>query len=564
MEEYKGIYYGDETEQKFYEGGAHFKYSKLYKVLEILVKERNKKEKENKQELLYVHKNKNLNNKKNTKINKKTRNILNEIDINKLQYNTINNNYNNIKYNIKNNFNIFLSINKDNNKPRNENKSLTNKKEIDNNLSLTNNKNEIYSRNKDLIKPYKGRPNTLFKDGFQKMLYSKQKKLLSLSMEQKSNHKKYPINLKRPLPDLNYDSIKIINDDKTNDISNNNNDKIKVYKKNNIKNIKNKNNINKDIYYNISYSNANKISIKTERNQPLLKKKSEKKIGENYIQINYKNKKSEILFNKLNHTNSIKISKRVHNIIKKRIIGKKVLNVKQKSINSNIFKKSKIDKEKINIFPNKSNKKNSIKNNNNILNEEANITNNQFNSITKETNNQNNQNLNLTGKKLVNLKKIDKYNYAKLKNNQLSFNKFLGKSRNYIGENSSLHIKKTFNNNSINNQNNKNDTSNIFFKTIGDMNKTYDKSINKNLILNSNNHRINKNKQNNKLNLIYRPTHKKTNNLNETKRPYVIRPYIQIKKNIKNIKNKRDLNNIIKVNKKLNNNFFNINVNEND
>ena len=64
MEEYKGIYYGDETEQKFYEGGAHFKYNKLYKILEILVKERNKKEKENKQELLYVHKNKNLNNKK--------------------------------------------------------------------------------------------------------------------------------------------------------------------------------------------------------------------------------------------------------------------------------------------------------------------------------------------------------------------------------------------------------------------------------------------------------------------------------------------------------------------
>ena len=429
---------------------------------------------------------------------------------------------------------------------------------------MTNNKNEIYSRNKDLIKPYKGRPNTLFKDGFQKMLYSKQKKLLSLSMEQKSNHKKYPIDLKRSLPDLNYDSIKIINDDKTNDISNNNNDKIKVYKKNNIKNIKNKNNINTDIYYNISYSNANKISIKTERNQPLLKKKSEKKIGENYIQINYKNKKSEILFNKLNHTNSIKISKRVHNIIKKRIIGKKVINVKQKSINSNIFKKSKIDKEKINIFPNKSNKKNNIKNNNNILHEESNATNNQFNSITKETNNQNNQNLNLTGKKLVNLKKIDKYDYAKLKNNQLSFNKFLGKSRNYIGENSSLHIKKTFNNNSINNQNNKNDTSNIFFKTIGDMNKTYDKSINKNLILNSNNHRINKNKQGNKLNLIYRPTHKKTNNLNETKRPYVIRPYIQIKKNIKNTKNKIDLNNSIKVNKKLNNNFFNINVNEND
>ena len=36
MEEYKGIYYGDTTEQQFYEGGAHFKYIDLYKKLEIL------------------------------------------------------------------------------------------------------------------------------------------------------------------------------------------------------------------------------------------------------------------------------------------------------------------------------------------------------------------------------------------------------------------------------------------------------------------------------------------------------------------------------------------------
>ena len=567
MEEYKGIYYGDDTEQKFYEGGAHFKYSKLYKLLEILVEERKEKEKENKPELLYVHKNKNLNNSKNTKINKKTRNILNDLDINKLQYNTINNNYNNINYNIKNNFNIFLSINKDNNKNRNENKSLNNnKKEIDNNISLNNNKNEVYSRNKDLIKPYRGRPNTLFKDGFQKMLYSKKKKLLSLSMEQKSNHKKYPINLKRSLPELNHDGFKIINDNKTNDSSNNNN-KIKVYKKNDIKNFKNRNPINKDIHHNISYSNANKITMKSERNQPLLKKKSEKKIEENYIQTNFQNKKSEKLFNKLNHTNSIKFSKRIHNIIKKRIIGTKDINVKQKTIiNSNVFKKTKIDKEKINIFVNKSNKKNNINNNNNILLEDGNIKNNQFNSITKETNNQNNQNLDKTGKKFVNLKKIDKYHFTKLNNNQLSFNKYIGKSRNYIGENSSLNIKKTFNNN-INSKNNNNDTFNNHFKTIGDMNKTFDNKINKNLTLNKSIGKNTKNKQFNKLNLIYRPTYKNYNNLNESKRPYVIKPYIQIKQNnnkIINIKNKINLNNSIRVNKKMNNNFFNINVNENE
>ena len=36
MEEYKGIYHGDTNEQKYYEGGAHFKYLDLYKKLEKL------------------------------------------------------------------------------------------------------------------------------------------------------------------------------------------------------------------------------------------------------------------------------------------------------------------------------------------------------------------------------------------------------------------------------------------------------------------------------------------------------------------------------------------------
>lgn len=43
MEDYKGIYYNDETEQKYYEGGAHFKYKELYKILEELSKKINSK-----------------------------------------------------------------------------------------------------------------------------------------------------------------------------------------------------------------------------------------------------------------------------------------------------------------------------------------------------------------------------------------------------------------------------------------------------------------------------------------------------------------------------------------
>ena len=39
MQEYKGIYYGDTNEQKFYEGGAHFKYIELYRRLEMLYRQ---------------------------------------------------------------------------------------------------------------------------------------------------------------------------------------------------------------------------------------------------------------------------------------------------------------------------------------------------------------------------------------------------------------------------------------------------------------------------------------------------------------------------------------------
>ena len=43
MDEYKGIYYNYDKEQQYYEGGAHFKYKELYKILEELSKKINSK-----------------------------------------------------------------------------------------------------------------------------------------------------------------------------------------------------------------------------------------------------------------------------------------------------------------------------------------------------------------------------------------------------------------------------------------------------------------------------------------------------------------------------------------
>ena len=175
------------------------------------------------------------------------------------------------------------------------------------------------------------------------------------------------------------------------------------------------------------------------------------------VEKNNQLKENNNLFNKINFSNSIKISRKTHNIINKRIIHKKNIdnNSKEKSINiSELLNKTKIDKAKIKLFLNKSNKKKIIRKDFNFLNdtllEKANYNNNQINTIRKDLNNDKKI---LTEKKLLNLKKIDKYNLIKTNNNQLSFNKVNNKSRNYNDKNATFKVKKTFNqNNSINNK----------------------------------------------------------------------------------------------------------------
>ena len=57
MEEYKGIYYNDDKEQQYYEGGAHFKYKELYKILEELAKKMNSKKIPKKNKIVRIYKN---------------------------------------------------------------------------------------------------------------------------------------------------------------------------------------------------------------------------------------------------------------------------------------------------------------------------------------------------------------------------------------------------------------------------------------------------------------------------------------------------------------------------
>ena len=101
--EYKGIYYGDDEKvQHYYEGGAHFKYSQLYKILSLIAEQKEKKSLK-KEKLLSSSK----------KITNKKRNIIFNINqINKIasnqnrliQYKTIIN-----TTNLNNNKNISIN-----------------------------------------------------------------------------------------------------------------------------------------------------------------------------------------------------------------------------------------------------------------------------------------------------------------------------------------------------------------------------------------------------------------------------------------------------------------------
>ena len=609
MDEYKGIYYGDEKEQKFYEAGAHFKYIKLYKILEKIAKERNQKERE--KELLRIRKLKNLSRIMNKKNQNKTRNIISHLDVNKLGFNTISNNSN--KNNYMFNYKFMISLNKNRNKTKSKSKSKSKNK----NFSLTNHKKDIDSRNKYFSKDMKGRPNTILK----KMIFPRNNRLLSSSMEQKKKSKiKFPIKIKRSLPEFstlkpkkfrNYSNNKkptISSDAKINihtnlcRVKDDGNKSVNIhmnYKNykaeddrsdiiNNISNLKYRkdddksDNVNIFIYNNttneqsnISDSNGNKFSTKANGLNLPEEEKNEKKEIENYTDAKNIKKNPDYFYNKINYTNSIEISKKTHKIINKKFnVNKKAkIRIRTKSLKSSeindndseMLSRSKIDKDKLHTF-NKSSKKKNYKSNikkdfyihNHTFIIKSNF-NNQFYRILKDFNKRQIEEKSLLNKKLNYKKKIEKNLYSKINNNQLSFNKFSSKSRNYNGNNTTFQAKNTFNHNNINNKN-KN-----YYKIFMDINKTYynngiyrkinlNKSGNKSKSKSKSSNR-NTSKLSSKQNKKYKFTFKQHKKINTTgnefpKSQYIIRPYAHLKPN-NEFRNKVNLKSI-KLSKKHN------------
>ena len=598
MEEYKGIYYGDESERKYFEGGAHFKYIKLYRILEKIARERNMKERENE---FYLHKRNNLSNSLNKKgmKDKKTRNIMSYLDSNKISYNTISINQNNNRndsFNNNHHQTYISSLNKNNLK-----------NQIKSNFSLTNQKKNIPSRNKDSSFIFKGRPNTILKDGLHKILFMKKNHLISSSMEQKEKNKnKYnmPQNNKRSLPDLKPD------------LNININSKISNYfdKKNSTKNNKSKHNIKNNnnstvngIKTNLSYLEVNRIGLKTERINTTGGHDEIEEISENITEFLDNKNKSQNNFNKVNFANSLQIGKKTRTKINKKYNNEnnKAKGRTRSNITSDINNKileqfgnpkkdkdKKKDKKEITIT--KTNKKKNIKNNffihNNTFLTKINFNSQQFIGIMKEPNKlkvekvKSINNFASTNKKNENNKKMGKNIFNKINMNmnmnQLSFNKNIGKSRNSNGIENALYTKNSlFNKDSLLNKTNKIKSNANFknhFMTMKDMDKiSINKSNNQISFTQNNNNKKNShinylksnhNISNNNLDLINKSTPKinkksyknvssASYNVNEySKTKLIIKPYKQINANVNGNKNGLNKSNNNKIGQNISNN----------
>ena len=506
MREYKGIYYGDDTEKKYFEGGAHFKYIKLYKILEQIAYEQKLKEKEEKQKELYVHKrnklsnltqNNNINNLDNISKEKKSRNVQGYFNNNITNISTTNNLKNNSysnnafpKSNHKKGYNDILMINKTNYNHTYILLKDNNNKEKDNSYSknkafvIKNQKKMILTRNKAPSISLKGRPNTILKEGIQNLLFFRKNNLVSSSTEQRKSKQRLLIEnfSKKSFPNinnLNFDKkhkrIKI-------------NDSYLEYIKKGGKTERNKIG-EQDEKWNKSQNNFNKSKIKlnstsTKKTQKKSKKKNfvldeTKKIKErtksnlaNYIykniieQLNFKKEKeneekNELTFKKQdkkknsnkkfilqNNTNlSTKVKMNLNSQLKKIIYKPNIIQKLDKKIFTNINKVTFNGKTRNkNLGINEINNSYYMKSNQNIKSR-----NNPSNLVLNTSRSKNNDKFKTSYKILIDKGKIPnmKQNSKILltKNNN---NKFTPKANKRVNKNSVINSNNKNNNNNVN------------------------------------------------------------------------------------------------------------------
>lgn len=336
MDEYKGIYYGNDDDRKFYEGGAHFKYSSLYKILEMLSLKINPipQKKINNSESFNQHFS--MKKVKHSAFNKKTRNIINFSYLSGTNFKTETNNLNNQKEKLDSKLK-FNSLKK-NSKPKinsNYNRGSTNCSSKINNVTKIKNTipKKINTRNIDFL-TFRENASSIIKKSVPNCINKTKNKQISISLQKiktepksklynyKQNIRDYPIPLKNGL--TGKESNKIIKIDlknlkkllKPNNSLNPNNNKIyKSYRNNsiikidlqnsdlnslnspNFTNRKSFNMKNKSKNKNISSSNkVNHLNEKRIQTKKIIKKNKENIVIDNKILSSKKNKRTK-LFN---------------------------------------------------------------------------------------------------------------------------------------------------------------------------------------------------------------------------------------------------------------------------
>ena len=506
MKEYKGIYYGDDTEKKYFESGAHFKYIKLYKILEQIEYEQKLKEKEEKQKELYVHKrnklsnltqNNNINNLDNISKEKKSRNVQGYFNNNITNISTTNNLKNNSysnnafpKSNHKKGYNDILMINKTNYNHTYILLKDNNNKEKDNSYSknkafvIKNQKKMILTRNKAPSISLKGRPNTILKEGIQNLLFFRKNNLVSSSTELRKSKQRLLIEnfSKKSFPNINN-----LNFDKKHKRIKTNDSYLEYIKKGG-KTERNKIG-EQDEKWNKSQNNFNKSKIKlnstsTKKTQKKSKKKNfvldeTKKIKErtksnlaNYIykniieQLNFKKEKeneekNELTFKKQdkkknsnkkfilqNNTNlSTKVKMNLNSQLKKIIYKPNIIQKLDKKIFTNINKVTFNGKTRNkNLGINEINNSYYMKSNQNIKSR-----NNPSNLVLNTSRSKNNDKFKTSYKILIdkgiipNMKQNSKILLTKNNNN-----KFTPKANKRVNKNSVINSNNKNNNNNVN------------------------------------------------------------------------------------------------------------------
>ena len=447
MENYKGIYYNESKEQKYFEGGAHFKYKDLFMILKALggIMPEDKYFYSNIHKNIDINKNKNSNiysfpiKEKDKKLKPKTRNILsNNYANNPNTKKTVNSNKVQRKAHLSiNNFNRIKSKNIVINEyelmeEKNKNNNYNNGES-----TLVHPNTQRYHTNNNFIKTFLNKKNNT--------INNKKNIVQKINSKNDINTRKDYVNI------LNY--LKFIHhknksDAFVNNYNNNQNNNIQllnnmvIRKKNTT--FSEKNNINnnkKSIEMNSNNINTLNINGSKDKNLNIKKNNCLMVYGKSKINLSKVRLNTEIYY----YENGIKKSRNIFNknilTFKKTFENQKSSDFKTNDMNNNN------DDTTHNILSS------IIPLNNNTLNYNNSIENN--NSITNNINNNKTLNLNKDGKNIA-LKK-----YIKKKINQCyDFNK-----KNIIKKNGKK-ISRNINNNFNSNYNEQN----FKFKTSSDIN----------------------------------------------------------------------------------------------